>query len=170
MIWVVGFIILLFGFVVFRGAPYVPSRRKYIQRAFTELYPLGKDDVLVDVGSGDGIVLRIAAEHGAKAIGLELNPALVGISRWLSRGNANVEVRLVDFWLKPIPDDTTIVYGFMVTRDIEKIEKKMQQETNRLGRPVRFMTYGSELIEHTPDAELVGYHLYTFNPLQSDEA
>jgi len=83
--WIVGVAILLFGLIVFRGAPYVPSQKRYVRQAFDELYPLGIRDVLVDVGSGDGIVLRLAAERGAQAIGYELNPLLVIISRWLSR-------------------------------------------------------------------------------------
>lgn len=168
MIWMVlGWaLVLTFGIVVFRGAPYVPSRRRYIKHALTELYPLSRDDVLVDVGSGDGIVLRIATEHGATAIGLELNPILVLISRFLSRRNRKVQVRLVDFWLTPLPDDTTVVYAFMVTRDIKKITRKMQHEADRLGRPLKFITYGNRLPDREYEKALVGYALYTFAPLQ----
>ena len=74
-------VVLLFGFVAFTGAPYVPSRRRDLQKAFDELYRLKKTDVLVDIGSGDGIVLREASRRGARAIGYELQPLLVLISR-----------------------------------------------------------------------------------------
>ena len=164
--WVGWALVLTFGIVVFRGAPYVPSRRRYIKQAFTELYRLGSNDVLVDVGSGDGIVLRIASEYGARAIGLELNPVLVLISRLLSRGDKKVRVSLADFWLTPLPDETTVVYAFMVTRDIKKIIKKMQSEADRLGRPIGFITYGNRLPGRQYDRALVGYALYTFVPLQ----
>jgi SAM-dependent methyltransferase len=167
---IAGIVILVFGFVVFRGAPYVPSQKKYVRQAFSELYPLGESDVLVDVGSGDGIVLRLAREHGAHAIGYELNPVLVALSRWLSRGDDAVRVVLADFWTIELPDDTTIVYGFMVTRDMAKMVNKLQQEANRLGRPLLFMTYGNMVAGMTAEASVAAYHLYQFYPLHTDEA
>lgn len=153
--------------MVFRGAPYVPSQKKYARQALTDLYKLSDNDVLVDVGSGDGVILRMASGLGARAVGYELNPALVLISRILSRGDKKVSVRLADFWPTKLPDDTTIVYAFMVTRDIAKMTKKMQAEADRLGRILYFMTYGSHIETKTPDRTLGAYFLYSFHPLQS---
>ena len=93
VIAIVCIVVLLFGFVVFRGAPYVPSKRRDIKRAFEELYPLDDSDTLVDIGSGDGVVLRMAAKRGAHAVGYELNPILVLVSRWLSRKYTTVTIR-----------------------------------------------------------------------------
>jgi hypothetical protein len=166
LIWV---IILTFGFIVFRGAPYVPSRRRYIERAFTKLYSLGKNDVLVDVGSGDGVVLRIASEHGATAIGYELNPILVIISRVLSRRHKKTSVVLADFWLTPLPDNTTVVYAFMVTRDVKKMIRRITTEATRLGKPIRLISYGNTLPGVTLDGALDAYTLYTIAPLQIDK-
>lgn len=166
-VWVVSILIVLFGFIVFRGAPYVPSQKRYVRQAFDELYPLGVKDVLVDVGSGDGIVLRLAAERGAQAIGYELNPLLVIISRWLSRYDDRISVRLVDFWLTPLPETTTVVYAFTATPYIKKMINKMQNEANRLQRPLRYISYGNVLIGLEANATLGAYHLYTFYPLQA---
>ena len=157
-------IFLVFGLTTFIGAPYVPSQRRYMKRALTKLYPLHKKDVLVDVGSGDGKVLRYAASIGARAVGYEVNPILVGISRLLSRGNNLVETRLADFWLATLPDETTIVYVFAVSRDTARIAKKLQQEVNRMGRDVSVVSYGSELEALTPVRQLDAYHLYTLQP------
>lgn len=165
--WIVGVVVLLFGLIVFRGAPYVPSQKRYVRQAFDELYPLDGKDVLVDVGSGDGIVLRLAAERGARAIGYELNPLLVVISRWLSRYDGRVSVRLVDFWLTPLPDTTTVVYAFTATLYIKKMINKMQNEANRLQHPLRYISYGNVLTGLEADATLGAYHLYTFYPLQA---
>src|SRR3990167_11438551 len=82
---VVATILLVFGLVVFRGAPYVPTLRKNLEQGFRDVYPLSERDLLVDIGSGDGVVLRQAAKCGARAIGYELNPFLVVISKLLSR-------------------------------------------------------------------------------------
>jgi hypothetical protein len=169
-LWALAIIFLAFGWVVFRGAPYVPSQNKYIRRALDELYPLGKTDTLVDVGSGDGVVLRRASERGARAVGYELNPILVWVSRLLSRRDSKVKVVLADFWRTDLPDDTTVVYAFLVTRDVKKMTMKMQGETNRLGRDLCFITYGNVLPGIEPVGKLDAYLLYTFHPLHEQEA
>ena len=166
LFWTFAAIVILFGFVVFRGAPYVPSHKREVIRAFDELYPLAARDVVVDVGSGDGIILRLAHARGARAIGYELNPALVVISRFLSRHEKGVEVYLSDFWFTPLPSETTVVYGFMVTRDIHKMAAKMQNEASRLGRPLYFISYGSIIKNREAIKQLGAHHLYRFDPLQ----
>jgi len=169
----IGIVIALvfaFGFVVFRGAPYVPSHRKEAIGAFDELYKIGNKDVLVDVGSGDGIILRLAARRGARAIGYELNPILVVISRFLSRKNKKVRVVLTDFWLKNLPNNTTIVYAFTVSRDSKKLAEKLQSEATRLNRDVYLMTYGAPLKQKTELRKRRGHHLYLFSPLQQAKA
>ncbi len=168
MIWifVVGVIVVFFGASAFFGAPYVPSQRRYIKRAFTHLYPLSKKDVLIDVGSGDGVVLRVARKFGAKAVGYEINPALYGISRWLSRRDKGVEVRLVNFWREKIPDDTTVIYAFAVERDSRRLQRKVQTEANRLQRPLTILLFGSPFKDRKAEKQFEAYHLYTFRPLQ----
>lgn len=168
--WVVGGIIMLFGLVVLRGAPYVPSQKSYVRQALRDLYPLSSDDVLVDVGSGDGIVLRLAAECGARAIGYELNPLLVIVARFLSRRDDRVRVRLADFWLTALPDDTTVVYVFAATLYIKKMADRLQTETDRLQRPLRVIVHGNVFVGLKADKMLSAYRLYTFYPLQVREA
>lgn len=170
LVWIVGTVIVIFCIVVARGAPYVPSHRRFVRNAFRELYPLGDKDVLVDVGSGDGVILRLAAERGARAVGYEINPILVVVTWLLSKGNRKISVKLVDFWLTPLPNDTTIVYAFTVTRDIEKIAKKMQQEATAKNRQLWLMTYGSEVTSRKPVRRLQAHSLFSFEPLQHDEA
>ena len=46
-----------------------------------ELAKAGPGDVVVDLGSGDGRMVISAARHGARGIGVELNPDLVKLSR-----------------------------------------------------------------------------------------
>lgn len=169
-LWLLAAIILLFGFVVFRGAPYVPSKKQGLETAFDELYPLSSGDVLVDIGSGDGVVLRAAAERGARAVGYELNPLLVLISRVLSRKYSNVEIVLADFWHVNLPADTTVVYTFGESRDIAKMATKVQNEATRLERPLLFISYGFAVPGETPVKSTATHHLYRFEPLQTDEA
>jgi len=170
MIIIVVLIVLLFGFVVFFGAPYVPSKKGETERAFDELYPLGPTDTLVDIGSGDGIVLRLAAKRGAKAVGYEINPVLVVISRWLSRSNLKVTVFFASFWRAELPAETTVVYVFGDSRDIKKMAGKVQDTASRLGRPLSFISYAIAVPEMTPVKQVGAHYLYTIEPLQIEAA
>ncbi|MCX6728770.1 MAG: hypothetical protein NTV39_03310 [Candidatus Saccharibacteria bacterium] len=168
MIWF--WVILLgvfftFGFVVFRGAPYIPSQKKFLKLALRDLYHLTSKDVLVDIGSGDGVVLRQASKIGARAVGFELNPVLVLLSRFLSRGDKRVSVHLVDFWLTHLPDDATVVYIFSVGRDMKKMMKWMQKEATRIGRPISLISFGFGFNNIKADKITGPYYLYIFHPL-----
>lgn len=167
IIYILLALIFIFGFVVFRGAPYVPSHKKYVIEAFTKLYQLKSSDVLLDVGSGDGLVLRIAEKYCNKVIGYELNPVLFAISiLLLPRYNKKVIIKLVDFWLVNIPDDTTVVYVFAVTRDINKMINKFQNEADRLNRKISVISYGNEFYGKKEVKKHGPYYLYEFHPLQ----
>jgi SAM-dependent methyltransferase len=55
-----------------------------------------RDDVVYDLGSGDGRIVVLAAQkYGARGVGIEIDPKLVAISRQVAR-EAEVE-RLVTF-------------------------------------------------------------------------
>lgn len=167
--WIICIVVLALGFVVFFGAPYVPSRRQDIRQAFHELYPLSKHDVLVDLGSGDGIVLREAASLGAKAVGYELNPIFVFISRILSQGNKRIETKSGNMWKVRLSQKTTIVYAFVVSRDVNKLAQLLQQEADRLGKPVKLICYGIQLSSKAPIKQVGAHFLYDFLPLQQKE-
>lgn len=173
MIWVGLFIIvviMVFGFVVFRGSPYIPSHKSDIQQALNKLYVISSADTLVDIGSGDGVVLRYAAKRGARAVGFEINPILVVISRCLSWGDNKIKVVFADFWLSHLPNETTVIYVFSVSRDMKNIIKWVQNETNRLNRPINLISYGSRFNGIKPLKNIGAHHLYVFYPLQTNKA
>lgn len=169
LLFIVAIVIGLFALVVIVGAPYVPSQRRYCERALA-WDDVGERDVLLDLGSGDGIVLRIAARRKARAVGYEINPVLVIISRILGMGHSGVEVKLANMWTKPFPDDVTIVYAFSSLKDGKMLLKTMQREATRLGRPLRLLCYGSPLPGRKPSGVFEAYHSYTFQPLQRPKA
>jgi hypothetical protein len=77
-------VVLMFGFVVFFGAPYLPTLKPQIETAL-DLLDLKPGQTLIEVGSGDGRVLLAAAHRGLHAVGYELNPILVLFSLWHTR-------------------------------------------------------------------------------------
>jgi len=166
VIWFLVIIFGLFAFVVFFGAPYVPVRRRDVKKAFDELYQLGPSDVLVDLGSGDGRVLREASKRGARAVGVELNPILVILSRWMSRGDKKVSVRLSNLKREPFPDGTTVIYLFATSRDSGPFAKKIEREATRLGRKLYVLSYGFNLPGRKPTKRNNLHLLYEIKPLQ----
>ena len=57
--------------------PFVPSPMPVVMRML-EVAELKKDDVLYDMGSGDGrIVIQAAKKYGVRGVGIDLNPELV---------------------------------------------------------------------------------------------
>jgi hypothetical protein len=59
-----------------KDAPFVPTP-DVIVRAMLDLARVGPDDVLYDLGSGDGRIVIAAARRGARAVGVEIDAKLV---------------------------------------------------------------------------------------------
>lgn len=169
-LWIAGALVIIFGIVVFRGAPYVPSQKRYIKQAFQDLYPLSSKDLLVDIGSGDGIVLRQAAKFGAQTVGYEINPLLVLLSKFISRRQPLISIKLADYWKSSFPDATTVVYVFAVTRDVKRVMEKIQNEANRIGHKINVISYGNKLSGWDPKLSIAAYHLYEVPPLHEIKA
>jgi len=67
------------------GAVYVPTRPEIMERMF-ELAQISQNDIVVDLGSGDGRLVIASAQAGAKqSIGYEIHPGLVRLSTWKIR-------------------------------------------------------------------------------------
>ncbi len=165
--FVIG-VLLIFGFVVFFGAPYVPAKMSAVRRAFDELYSVGPGDVLLDLGSGDGRIVREAARRGARAEGFEINPVLVLIASILSPRKPNAVTRLANIWTSKFPDQTTVIYVFVESRDAKRLVRKIQNEATRLDRSLYVLSFAFEL-----DAPLLRrnnlHFLYEIHPLHSEK-
>ena len=164
-IYFFGIIAVIIGIGAFFGAPYVPTRRRDLRRMFDELYPLDAHDKVLDLGSGDGLVLREVSRRKAKAVGYEINPVFWMISKVWSLGDPDVDVVLCNAWLTPFPEDVTLVYTFSVLKDGKKLTQIMQREADRLGRPLTLVCYGSPLADKKQARTFEAYSLYEFEPL-----
>jgi SAM-dependent methyltransferase len=64
------------GATLIKRAPYVPTPQEIVDKML-ELAKVTPDDVVYDLGSGDGrIVITAAQKFGAHAVGVEINPDL----------------------------------------------------------------------------------------------
>lgn len=170
LVYILGSIVVFIGVSAFFGAPYVPSRRRDVKGLFDSLAPITKNDTVLDMGSGDGLVLREVSRRGARAIGYEIHPLFVGISRTLSAGDPHVRVQWANAWTAPITKDVTLIYIFSVGRDGKKLEQKIQHEANRLRHPLRLVCYGNALPTKKPQGAEGAYYLYVFEPLHLGQA
>lgn len=157
-------------FTVFFGAPYVPAKIRDVRMAFDDICKLTARDTVLDLGSGDGKVLREASRRGAKAVGYELHPGLVAVAKFLSRNDKNVQVKLGNFWHMSFPNDTTVVYLFGDSRDIVRMTKKIEAESVRLKRKLRVLSYGFELPGYAALKKAGAHNLYVIQPLHSKKA
>lgn len=169
-LYIVAGVVLAFGFMAFTGAPYLPSKRKDIERALTELYELSAKDHLVDMGAGDGVVLRAASSRGAQATGYEINPAIALIAKFLSRHDPRVAVSVANLWRISFPEDTTVVYVFGDSRDIKKMYKKVEEQATRIGRPLHLISYGFAVPGCEPAKKVGASSLYRVEPLRKSKA
>ena len=163
---------IIFLVTALTGAPYVPTHKKQADEVFLELRPVSDDDSVLDIGSGDGVVMRSALEAGAgRAVGYEITPILVIISwlRLLSYGK-KASIELKNFWSSPFPDDTTVVYTFGESRDILKMYKRVQQEAIRLNRSIDFVSYAFEVPGELYHDRNRSHFLYKINTLQLNKA
>ena len=168
---IVGSVTLMFLLTALTGAPYVPTHRRELRRAFDSMRPLGKKDTVLDIGSGDGIVLDEVARRGAHAVGYEINVFLVLYARWRLRRYGNkVRTELKNLWTAPFPDDVTLVYTFGESRDIQKMYRKVQQEATRLDREIELLSYGFEVTGKTASKKQRAHFLYKVAPLHPSEA
>ena len=156
----ISVIILLFGTVVLRGAPYLPTLQAQ-QKTAIELLALKKGQTLLELGSGDGRLLAYAASHGINAVGIELNPLLVLWTRvryW--RYRRRIKVYWGDFWLKDWPK-TDGLYVFLLDRYMEKLHKKITQQHTQSGFKVVSYTF------KIPNKEYIrtknGLYLYIYD-------
>jgi SAM-dependent methyltransferase len=139
LLWVFGIAIAFFLVVVFRGAPYVPTHKQSVRRGL-DMLNLSKGSTIIDLGSGDGIVLKLAAERGYKAIGYEINPILCLISYlrcWKYRDLVSVHWR--DFWLTPLPREADAVFVFLAGPYLRRLHRKLTSEHIR---PLSVVSHG----------------------------
>lgn len=162
IILIIIVILVVFGITAFVGAPYVPSQKAATRQAFSKLYRLSSTDTVIDLGSGDGVVLRVAREYGAKAIGVELNPIMNFLSRIITPG---AKIVMGSYYRYQFPKETTVVYTFADSRDLPKIYRKVEEEAQRLQKRLYLISLAFDMEGVTPIKKHGAYLLYEINPI-----
>jgi SAM-dependent methyltransferase len=126
-----GFAIYLIYFIItfISGAPFVPSTNT-AARAMIDLADLKKGMIVYDLGSGDGRLVALAVQKGARAIGLEINPILVLYSKFrsfLSPARNLATIRMQSFW-KTNLKDADVVFVYLLPLHMNRLEKVLKKQ------------------------------------------
>ncbi len=109
---------------------YVPSRQAAAE-AMLDLVGVTAQDVVYDLGSGDGRIVVLAAQkYGARGVGIEIDPALVARARLIAR-DAGVEdrVRFVEGDLFEADlSEATVVTLYLSTTTTRRLAPKLRAE------------------------------------------
>lgn len=153
----IALLALGFGVACFTGAPYLPILRRE-QRKVLALAGLHSGQTLIDLGSGDGRLLRAAAAHGLTAIGYEINPVMVVIS-WLVCWpyRQQVHIHWANFWRVSLPP-ADIIYVFMLDKYMSRLDAKLVKEVKH---PTQVVSYVFKL-PRRPIREIASAYVYQY--------
>ena len=114
-------------FPITQGAMFHPSARVRVRTALDHV-PMKAGDLLVDIGCGDGRVLREAKRrYGVRALGFEVNPLAYVLARLGAIGMEGIEVRLTNFWNVDI-GDADVVFCYLFPDVMDRLARKLLRE------------------------------------------
>ena len=130
-------------------APYLETPISVVEKML-KMAELDKEDVLYDIGSGDGrIVIAAARKYGVRGVGLELDPQLIRKSRANAKA-AGVE-NLVTFRLEDATkanlSEATTVTMYLLTESNEMMRPHLERQLN-IGMLVLTHNYAIERWEN----------------------
>lgn len=133
------------------GLPPVPTQPERIRKAL-KLVNLQPDEVLYDLGAGDGRVLLIAArEFGAKAVGIEVGPiqcALIWLRAVASGFGNQIQVRWANFYTTDL-HDADVVFVYATSKEVIKLAPHLEKQ---LKKGTRLVSISADFSEWEPSA------------------
>ncbi|MFX0031390.1 MAG: SAM-dependent methyltransferase [Candidatus Hermodarchaeota archaeon] len=158
---IVGFIIVCLFWPLINGAPWIPTRKKKV-RQMLSLVDIQPDEVLYDLGCGDGrFIITAARKFGAKAVGIEINPVLylwcqlvitiLGLRR-------RVKILYGNFFKRNL-SDADVITCFLLQETNDKLEEKLLKELKPTARVISnsFMFNKLQVISEDTDKKIYVY-------------
>lgn len=140
--------------------PYVPTPRPVVA-AMLDLAELTPSDYLIDLGSGDGRIVVAAAQRGARALGVDIDPVRVSegyAAAQLAGVEARTSFRRQDIFETPLRE-ATVVTAYLLPAINMRLRPRLLTEL----RPgTRLVTHAFAMGEWQPDAHRVidGRNIY----------
>lgn len=137
-------LLICFSFVLLFGAPYLPTKKKQIETSLA-LMSLKKGGVFIELGCGDGRVLRAAAKQGIRGVGYELNPILYAIAKIsLFKYRHIATVKLKNFWTSSWPQADAI-FVFLLDKYMWKLDKKMNKYSDEQKKQITLVSFAFKI-------------------------
>ena len=146
-----------------KGAPYLATPHSAARRML-ELADVGPDDVVYDLGSGDGRLLWFAAqEFGAQAVGIEIDPFRYTWTKLMIRIKGltgQVEIIRADFFKVDL-SAANVVTAYLLRDTNRKLKGKLEQELPAGARVVsrKYIFPDWQLIREDSIEELYVYQI-----------
>jgi len=147
---------LLAGLPAYAQVPFVPTPQDVVERMLT-LAKVGKDDYVIDLGSGDGRLVRTAAsKFGARAFGVDHDQELVARSQVLARkeGVAERASFMVQDLFQTSIADATVVTMYLFPAINLKLRPRLIAE---LKPGTRVVSHDFDMGEWVPDETVTMY-------------
>lgn len=147
---------LAVGMGAFFGAPYLPTHRRSVLLAL-KLLDLRPGERLLELGAGDGRLMKAAAELDWRVVGYELNPVwwLVSWLRTIQFG-PQVNIRLTNYLRATWPEDAKAIYVFSSAGAMQRLARKLADWPTS----IRVVSYGFALPGHRPTHKTGAFYLY----------
>jgi precorrin-6B methylase 2 len=135
----------------FYGLPSKPTKSERIHKAL-QLVDLKQDELLYDLGAGDGRVLFMAAkEFGAQAAGVEIGPvqcALISLRITTSGLSNRVKILWGNFFGTDL-SKADVVYVYATSKEVAKLVPHLEK---KMKRGSRLVSISADFPEWEPSA------------------
>lgn len=135
----------------FYGPPSVPTKLVRVRKAL-QLVDLKPDEVLYDLGAGDGRVLLLAAqEFNAKTVGVEIGPvqcALIWLRAVANGLDDKVQVKWENY-LKADLSAADVVFVYATSREVAKLAAHLEKQ---MKPGARLVSISADFPEWQPSA------------------
>jgi precorrin-6B methylase 2 len=131
-----------------KDVPWLPTSQVLVDKML-DMAEVTPEDFVIDLGSGDGSVVIIAAKRGARALGIEFNPDLVALSkRNAAKENVGVRAQFVqgDLFESDI-SRATVITMFLS----ETLNRKLRGRILNLKPGTRVLSYSFTMGEWKAD-------------------
>jgi 16S rRNA A1518/A1519 N6-dimethyltransferase RsmA/KsgA/DIM1 with predicted DNA glycosylase/AP lyase activity len=172
----VFFILAIFGTMAiagFRGAPWVPTKKKDLDRLIN-LADIHEGDTIFELGSGDGrIIFEIAKRYKVSAIGVEISllPYVYSkVKLWLMntifvhRLKGKVRIVYRDMFEQNL-ESADVVICFLLPRSISELENKFNKELKNGAKMISYvfpLESRSATETNKPEKSSIAIYMYRF--------
>jgi len=129
---IISLVIIWIMWSVVIGAGFEPSSRRIVDKML-EIAEIGPNDVLYDLGSGDGrIVIEAVKSYGSRGVGIEADPIRVLWSRMLLFFHGiqdKSKIKWGNFFNEDLVEATAVTL-FLGDKTNQKLKEKLVKELN----------------------------------------